>query len=253
MPSSSTTLPMNISEERFLKLERQVTANGHALSTLQPSFPSGGSHMVHRKLALPIPLASYAIGATTWLLGLLVLHVRNITEINFWIVTGIPMGSILTILCGMGEFFTGNTFGCALFSAVGGIIFGLSMPFLPWSGIQTAFAQTVGGNQEETLKLVNASGGIYLEVIFVPLLMLLIAAQKTALVFVWNLTMIIIVVITLGISNMTGSESCLVVSGIFLLLTTAGLFYGGTSILLAEVGHPLAKFVPLGSLNSKEN
>jgi len=66
---------MNISEERFLKLERQVTANGHALSTLQPSFPSGGSHMIHRRLALPIPLASFTIGATTWLLGLLILHV----------------------------------------------------------------------------------------------------------------------------------------------------------------------------------
>lgn len=89
-------------------------------------------------------------------------------------------------------------------------------------------------------------------VIFVPLFMLLIAAQKTALVFIWNLTTIIIVVITFGISNMTGSETCLTAAGIFLLLCTAGLFYSGTSILLGEVGHPLAKYMPLGSLNSKE-
>lgn len=59
-------------DKRFLQLERQVTAHDHAIQTLQPGFPTSG---VHRKLALPIPLGSFSIGATTWLLGLLVLHV----------------------------------------------------------------------------------------------------------------------------------------------------------------------------------
>jgi len=119
--------------------------------------------------------------------------------------------------------------------------------------IQTAFAKTVGGNREETIKLVHASGGIYLLVIWVTLFMLLIASQRTAIVFMYNLLMINIVVITFGIANMTGSANCLTAAGITLLLCSAGLFYSGTSILLGEVGHPLAKLMPLGSLNLKEH
>lgn len=60
-------------DERFERLERQLTAHGHILESRQPGLPVAG---IHRKLALPIPLASYSIGVTCWILGMILLHVR---------------------------------------------------------------------------------------------------------------------------------------------------------------------------------
>lgn len=68
-----------IVEERFERLERQLTAHGHILETRQPGLPIAG---IHRKLALPIPLASYSIGMTAWILGMILLHVRIIPSTN---------------------------------------------------------------------------------------------------------------------------------------------------------------------------
>lgn len=59
--------------ERFERLERTLTAHGHLLDTRQPGMPVTG---IHRKLALPIPLASYSIGVTSWIMGVLLLKVR---------------------------------------------------------------------------------------------------------------------------------------------------------------------------------
>lgn len=37
-------------------------------------------------------------------------------------------------------------------------------------------------------------------------------------------------------------------AGSFLIIVSANLFYNGTAVLLLEVGHPFAKFFPLGGL-----
>lgn len=61
-------------------------------------------------------------------------QVQNLKELNGWIIIGVPVGCYLTILCGIAEFFCGNTFGTCLFLCVGGGIGGLAVNFLPWFG-----------------------------------------------------------------------------------------------------------------------
>lgn len=62
-------------------LQPAVTAGGHTVQTSQPAFPVD---KIHRKLALPIPLGAYSIGATIWLLGLILVNARGVTLPNGW-------------------------------------------------------------------------------------------------------------------------------------------------------------------------
>lgn len=58
-----------------------VTPHGHAVETSQPAFPVD---KIHRKLALPIPLGAYSIGATIYLLGMILVNARELTLPNGW-------------------------------------------------------------------------------------------------------------------------------------------------------------------------
>lgn len=93
---------------------------------------------------------------------------------------------------------------------------------------------------------------MYLLVIWGSLFVLLIAAQRTAISVVAGLVTINLVVITLGIGLMTGNEACLTAAGAFLIIVSFILFYNAAALLLLEVGHPLARFMPLGSLAPKQ-
>lgn len=42
------------------------------------------------------------------------------------------MGCFMSLLCGIAEFFCGNTFGTCLFLCVGAGVGGLAVNFLPW-------------------------------------------------------------------------------------------------------------------------
>ncbi|UZJ57551.1 hypothetical protein CBS101457_006871 [Exobasidium rhododendri] len=234
-------------EDRFQKLEQVVTAHGHALQTSQPAFPSS----VHRKLALPLPLGSYCVGASTWFLGNLLVGTAGTVHINAWIMNGIPMGFVLLFLCGVGELFTGNTFGAALFLNVAAIILGLAVNFLPWAGIAEAFLTANPTNPTLAVEQINGAAGIYLLISFAVLFLLLIAAQRTAIAVLCSLSLINTILICFGIGLMTGSKSCVTTAGALFIVVSFNLFYNGTALLLLEVGHPFAKFMPLGSLAPK--
>ncbi|UZJ54385.1 hypothetical protein CBS101457_003705 [Exobasidium rhododendri] len=229
-------------------LQPTLTSHGHVLQTSQPAFPLD---RIHRKLALPIPLAAFSIAATIWLLGLLLLRAQHTTLPNAWLINGLPMGFFATTLSGVGEIFTGNTFGCALFLSVGGLIFALALPFLPWSSVGSSFGAAYGGNAVLTAEEINVATGIFLLVAWAILFCLLIASQRTAIAFVTSLVGINLALITFGVGLMTGSASCVTTAGALFIITSVNLFYNGTVLLLLETGHPLGPLLPFGNLAPK--
>lgn len=192
-----------------------LTSHGHTLQTYQPAFPLD---KIHRRLALPIPLGAYAIGSTTWLLGLLLLKAHHTTLPSAWLLNGLPLGFFATILAGIGEIFTGNAFGCALFLSVGAIILALVQVFLPWSSVGAAFGAANKGNLLLTEQELNVVTGMFSLIAWAILFLLLIASQRTAIAFMTSLTTINIFAITFGIGSMQGKPELITVSFSFISL-----------------------------------
>jgi succinate-acetate transporter protein len=207
-------------EERFAQLERTITAHGHRLETAQAGFPVD---KIHRKLAICLPLGTYTVGATTWLLGMLLVNARHTTLPNGWFIVGLPMGGILTLLAGLGEFFTGNTFGATLLTSVGAIVICLVLPFLPWTSIGSSIAVANQGNLAATGAQVNGLAGMYLLVAMGILFLIMLGGQKTAISIIATLVEIILALITFAIGLMTGNTACIKVSMIRYLAATRSL------------------------------
>lgn len=119
--------------------------------------------------------------------------------------------------------------------------------------VTSAFGALENGNAKAAVEDVDIATGMYLLVIWGTLFVLLIAAQRTAISVVSGLLTINLVAITLGIGLMTGNEACLTAGGAFLIIVSFILFYNATALLLLEVGHPLARYMPLGSLAPKQH
>lgn len=74
-----------------------------------------------------------------------------------------------------------------MFLSVGGLIFALSLPFLPWSSVGSGFAVANKGDLVLTAEQINVATGIFLLIAWAILFIILIAAQRTAVAFVTSL------------------------------------------------------------------
>lgn len=98
-----------------------------------------------RKFANPAPLGLSAFALTTFVLSLINIGVREVTEPNIVVALAYGYGGLVQLLAGMWEMAVGNTFGATALSSYGGFWISLALVLTPSTGIVTAYTGPKAG------------------------------------------------------------------------------------------------------------
>jgi succinate-acetate transporter protein len=109
----------------------------------------------HRKFANPAPLGLSAFALTTFVLSLINIQVRNITEPNVVVALAFGYGGLVQLLAGMWEMAVGNTFGATALSSYGGFWLAFGVVLTPGGFNIVAAYATVDAAGKATGKGVN--------------------------------------------------------------------------------------------------
>ncbi|OCK81945.1 hypothetical protein K432DRAFT_380839 [Lepidopterella palustris CBS 459.81] len=90
------------------------------LTAFGGEFQPGLYRPPSRKFGNPAPLGLSCFGLTTFVLSLINLQTRGVTEPNIVIAVAYAYGGLVQLLSGMWEFAVGNTFGATALSSFGG-------------------------------------------------------------------------------------------------------------------------------------
>lgn len=99
-----------------------------------------------RKFANPAPLGLSAFALTTFVLSLINVGTRDVTEPNIVVALAFGYGGLIQLLAGMWEMAVGNTFGATALSSYGGFWLSFAIVLTPGGfGIQAAYAGADAG------------------------------------------------------------------------------------------------------------
>ncbi|TVY83160.1 Acetate permease A [Lachnellula suecica] len=100
----------------------------------------------HRKFANPAPLGLSAFALTTFVLSLINVGTRNLTEPNIVVALAFGYGGLVQLLAGMWEMAVGNTFGATALSSYGGFWLSFAIVLTPGGfAIEDAYSATGAG------------------------------------------------------------------------------------------------------------
>jgi len=194
------------------------------------------------KFANPGPLGLFSFASTTLILSLFNLNARDITVPNIVVGQAVAVGGLCQVLAGIGEFFTGNMFGCTAFTSYGGFWLAYSLILMPGSGILDAYAK----NPDQ----IASALGIWLITWFVLTFILFIASLRsnvaTTLVFLF----LFVTFIILAAANFTGNATIAKAGGAMGVVTALQAYYTGA----AQLYTPSATYftLPVGDLPKHE-
>ncbi|KAI0442020.1 gpr fun34 family protein [Xylaria telfairii] len=94
----------------------------------------------HRKFANPAPLGLSAFALTTFVLSLVNLQTRGVTEPNIALSLAYGYGGLVQLLAGMWEMAVGNTFGATALSSYGGFWISYAIILTPSFGVLAAYS-----------------------------------------------------------------------------------------------------------------
>jgi len=200
----------------------------------------------HRKFANPAPLGLCGFALTTFVLSLINLNTRGISEPNIVIGAAFAYGGLVQLLAGMWEMAVGNTFGATALSSYGGF----------WIG--TAIILTPGGF--EIIHELELNGplpflysfGFYLFGWFIFTFILLLCTLKSTVAFFLLFFTLDMAFLLLGIAYIlpvedgtTPMPGCLKAGGVFGLLAAflawynalAGIADTSNSFFVVPVAH----------------
>lgn len=80
------------------------------------------------------------------MLGALDLNLRGLEVNSIWLTVALPLSGIGGITSMMFAFAEGNTFLATAAGSLAGIIGGISLSFIPWTGIQGSYIIAAEGN-----------------------------------------------------------------------------------------------------------
>jgi succinate-acetate transporter protein len=128
---------------------------------------------------------------------------------------------------------------------LGGLIGGLSLVFLPWTGIQEAYLSEATSQAEGLLALNKALGILFL-CAMIPIFLLFLASFKTAVPISFAAICIVVALILQGTAYLhspmvTLTKAC----GALFIVIGIVLWYSATAVLLQEEG---VKILPIGPL-----
>lgn len=135
-----------------------------------------GLYKQNRKFANPAPLGLSAFALTTFVLSLINIGVRGVSEPNM--VTGLAFGygGLVQLLAGMWEMAVGNTFGATALSSYGGFWIAFAIILTPGFGVGEGYAEA-GVNAE------NYALGYFLAGWFIFTTILLICTLRSTVAF----------------------------------------------------------------------
>lgn len=132
-----------------------------------------------RKFANPAPLGLSAFALTTFVLSLINVGTRNVTEPNIVVALAFGYGGLIQLLAGMWEMAVGNTFGATALSSYGGFWLSFAIVLTPGGfGIQAAYEGADAG----ALDFDNAFG-FFLSGWFIFTTILLLCTLRSTVAF----------------------------------------------------------------------
>ncbi|KAI1748355.1 gpr fun34 family protein [Xylaria castorea] len=96
----------------------------------------------HRKFANPAPLGLSAFALTTFVLSLVNLQTRGVTEPNIALSVAYGYGGLIQLLAGMWEMAVGNTFGATALSSYGGFWISYAIILTPAFNVLGTYAES---------------------------------------------------------------------------------------------------------------
>jgi len=133
----------------------------------------------HRKFANPAPLGLSAFALTTFVLSLINIQVRDVTEPNIVVALAFGYGGLVQLLAGMWEMAVGNTFGATALSSYGGFWLSFAIVLTPGGfNIENAYKGATAGPND-----FNNAFGYFLIGWFIFTFILLICTLRSTVAF----------------------------------------------------------------------
>lgn len=227
-------------------LTKVYTAGGHPVDSSQPGLP-----VYHRKIANSYPLIALGIGATLLVFGFVQIGHRGLSQQNIVMNMGLPYGGIAVVTAGMFAFAEGNTFIATAGMTLGGLLGSISLPFVPWTGIQSAYIgaaiEAANGNMEVGLQtgalaLYKATGIVFFAAM-IPVFIIFLAALRTAVPLAGGALLIVIGIILQGSAFLQYPSPTLVkADGAINIVIGCTLWYSAVAVMLQEEGVNLPVF-----------
>merc|ERR1712230_341199 len=193
----------------------------------------------HRKFANPAPLGLSAFALTTFVLSLINLGTRGITEANIVVGAAFAYGGLVQLLAGMWEMAIGNTFGATALSSFGGFWIGTAIILTP-GGFEIASAYSGNGFDDVF--------GFYLMGWFIFTFLLLICTLRSTVAFFLLFFTLDMAFLLLGIGYLVNGgqsaaspapqEGCIIAGGAFGILAAFIAWYNA----LAGIAEPSNSF-----------
>jgi len=208
------------------------------------AFQPGLYRAPKKGIANPAPLGLSAFALTTFVLSLINLRTRNVTEPNFVVAAAYGYGGLVQLLAGMWEMAVGNTFGATALSSYGGFWISVAIVLTPGGfGIADALG---GGTSPAFLD----SFGFFLMGWFIFTFLLLLCTLKSTVAFFSLFFTLDLAFLCLGIGYLDREHgaprvSAIKAGGVFGLLAAflawynafAGIADSSNSFFVVPVAH----------------
>ncbi|KFY44544.1 hypothetical protein V495_03411 [Pseudogymnoascus sp. VKM F-4514 (FW-929)] len=198
----------------------------------------------NRKFGNPAPLGLSAFALTTFVLSLINVQAKNVTEPNIVVALAFAYGGLVQLLAGMWEMAVGNTFGATALSSYGGFWISFAIVLTP-GGFDIEAAYSKGGGDDFT----NAFG-FFLAGWFIFTTLMLLCTLRSTVAFFLIFFFLDIAFLMLSIGYLYGKEgkpntACIKAGGYFGLLTAfmawynafAGIADDSNSFFVVPVAH----------------
>jgi len=133
-----------------------------------------------RKFANPAPLGLSAFALTTFILSLINMNTRGVSEPNIVVGAAFGYGGLVQLLAGMWEMAIGNTFGATALSSYGGFWIAVGIILTP-GGFQ--IAAQIEGPTGDTAAFYNSFGFFMLGWFIFTTILLLVTLRSTVAFF----------------------------------------------------------------------
>jgi len=157
----------------------------------------------HRKFANPAPLGLSAFALTTFVLSLINIGERGVTEPNIIVSLAFGYGGFVQLLAGMWEMAVGNTFGATALSSYGGFWISVAIILTP-GGFE--IVENYSGTGTNTNDFNNAFGYFFMGWFIFTTILVLCTLRSTLAFFMLFFTLDM-AFLFLGISRLTASSA----------------------------------------------
>jgi hypothetical protein len=157
----------------------------------------------HRKFANPAPLGLSAFALTTFVLSLINIGERGVTEPNIIVSLAFGYGGLVQLLAGMWEMAVGNTFGATALSSYGGFWISVAIILTPGGFDIVANYSGTGTNTNDF----NNAFGYFFMGWFIFTTVLLLCTLRSTLAFFMLFFTLDLAFLFLGISRLIASDA----------------------------------------------